>query len=344
MDQCTVGAGAPSGGALGNRKEPHATHALRRARTPHVPHENFATGNFAFAAGDTTIEPRSHSGLAALFRNGERETAGAGAAWRAAGNIMSNQREEKAMTKNNDGDDGSRDADPGLDALVCVTQGKPMADSRVIAKTFGKRHNNVLRDIDKLMEEVKTLGAQNRAPRFVESNASNPTIPGLFDRYFELDRNAFMLLAMGFTGTEALRWKLTFIDAFETMESALAKENGVWCDPPPPNVEANAAWFEQILRRPGRYRLTVFPNQEPTIYKTDFDFIAKEDDQLNFRILAHYVQLIHAVWGRLRLVDSVLSQLKNNLIAQELDDQITLANARASFLLQYYDNRAARIV
>jgi Rha family phage regulatory protein len=309
-----------------------------------VPHENFATGNFAFAAGDTTIEPWLDSGLAAHFRKRQCEPARAGAAWHAAGNIMSNQREQKAMTKNNDGDDGFRDADPGLDTLVCVTEGKPMADSRVIATKFGKRHDHVLRDIDKLVNALNSHITQNWGMELVERTIPHPTITDREDRYFELDRDTFTLLAMGFTGTEALRWKIEYIKAFETMESALAKENGVWCDPPPPNVEANAAWFEQILRRPGRYRLTVFPNQEPTIYKTDFDFIAKENDQLNFRILAHYVQLIHAVWGRLRLVDSVLSQLKNNLIAQELDDQITLANARASFLLQYYDNRAARIV
>jgi Rha family phage regulatory protein len=219
------------------------------------------------------------------------------------------------MTHDTNGADEAREKNPSFDTLVCVTEGKPMADSRVIAKTFGKQHKNVLRDIDNLANALKTLTAQNRAMAIIERHIAHPTIADREDRYFELDRDAFMLLAMGFTGTEALRWKLKFIAAFKTMEAALAKENGVWCDPPPPNIEANVAWFEQILRRPGRYRLTVFPNQEPTIYKTDFDFIAKEDDQLNFRIMAHYVQLIHAIWGRFRLVDSVLSQLKNNLIA-----------------------------
>jgi hypothetical protein len=38
-----------------------------------------------------------------------------------------------------------------------------------------------------------------------------------------MDREGFMLLAMGFTGKEALRWKLAFIAAFNRMEAELQK-------------------------------------------------------------------------------------------------------------------------
>jgi Rha family phage regulatory protein len=163
------------------------------------------------------------------------------------------------MTKNNDGDDGSRDADPGLNTLVCMTEGKPMADSRVIAKKFGKRHDNVLRDIDKLMESVKGLGPQNRGPRFVERNAANPTIPGLSDRYFELDKNAFALLTFGFTGTEALRWKLQYIQVFEAMEAELAKADATRLAPPsPPDQDSGETDLRPIEFRFDAKTITAF--------------------------------------------------------------------------------------
>lgn len=40
---------------------------------------------------------------------------------------------------------------------------------------------------------------------------------------YHLTREGFMLLAMGFTGKEALRWKLAFIAAFNRMEAELKK-------------------------------------------------------------------------------------------------------------------------
>lgn len=40
---------------------------------------------------------------------------------------------------------------------------------------------------------------------------------------YHLTREGFMLLAMGFTGKEALRWKLAFIAAFNRMEAELQK-------------------------------------------------------------------------------------------------------------------------
>jgi anti-sigma factor RsiW len=36
-----------------------------------------------------------------------------------------------------------------------------------------------------------------------------------------MNRDAFMLLAMGFTGPKALRWKLRYIEAFNAMEDRL---------------------------------------------------------------------------------------------------------------------------
>jgi hypothetical protein len=40
---------------------------------------------------------------------------------------------------------------------------------------------------------------------------------------YELSRDGFTLLAMGFTGKKALRWKIRYIEAFNAMEEQLAK-------------------------------------------------------------------------------------------------------------------------
>ncbi|WP_084485010.1 Rha family transcriptional regulator [Methylosinus sp. LW3] len=111
-----------------------------------------------------------------------------------------------------------------VESLVSVAEGRALADSRQVAKTFGKDHKHVLRAIDQLVARLSHLKgpmAQKWAMGLIERRDGHQTVRNRADRYFELDRNAFSLLAMGFTGDEALLWKITYIDAFTAMETEL---------------------------------------------------------------------------------------------------------------------------
>lgn len=44
---------------------------------------------------------------------------------------------------------------------------------------------------------------------------------------FEMDRDGFVLLAMGFDGDKALEWKIKYINAFNQMERMLSGEDSV---------------------------------------------------------------------------------------------------------------------
>jgi hypothetical protein len=44
---------------------------------------------------------------------------------------------------------------------------------------------------------------------------------------YEMNRDAFSLLAMGFTGKKALEWKLKFLQAFNRMEKALLNQQNL---------------------------------------------------------------------------------------------------------------------
>lgn len=103
-----------------------------------------------------------------------------------------------------------------MDKLVAVVHGKPVANSKDIAEKFGKTHRQVLRNIRELIADLEgDLGGCDFAPSSYTS-AQNKVLP-----CYELDRDAFALLAMGFTGKPALKWKLKYIQAFNHMESAL---------------------------------------------------------------------------------------------------------------------------
>ncbi|KQU31084.1 hypothetical protein ASG63_16425 [Methylobacterium sp. Leaf94] len=101
--------------------------------------------------------------------------------------------------------------------FVTVINGRLFTDSRNVASMFGKRHDNVMRDIRGLLSFEETPSPREM---FVESTYVDPQNGRVYDCYL-MDRDGFALLAMAFTGPRALRWKLAYSAAFNSMERQL---------------------------------------------------------------------------------------------------------------------------
>lgn len=99
---------------------------------------------------------------------------------------------------------------PALEARA----GQITATSLQVAEHFQKRHTHVLRSIRNLQvsEEFSRL---NFGPRdyFDERGKVQPM--------YDITRDGFAMLAMGFTGKEAARWKEAYISTFNAMEAKL---------------------------------------------------------------------------------------------------------------------------
>lgn len=109
----------------------------------------------------------------------------------------------------------------GVDALrqpvVFVRGEEVFSSSNDVAEFFEKRHDDVLKAIDNLIVQEASL----RLRSFAESSYTNDLANGRSYRAFDMNRDGFTLLAMGFTGSKALRWKLKYIEAFNLMEAEL---------------------------------------------------------------------------------------------------------------------------
>jgi Rha family phage regulatory protein len=106
---------------------------------------------------------------------------------------------------------------PALSAV----NGTPTALSTDVAVHFGKQHNDVLKAIDKLAQELPA----DRLGNFAQTVVERPNPAGgapIQSRAYRLTRDGFTLLAMGFTGKKALAFKLAYLDAFNRMEAELA--------------------------------------------------------------------------------------------------------------------------
>ena len=89
-----------------------------------------------------------------------------------------------------------------------------VTDSRNVAEVFGKRHDHVLRSIESLKRDVPNFGEM-----FFETTM--PDSYGREQRVFLMNRDGFTLLAMGFTGSNAIQWKVKYIEAFNFMKKKL---------------------------------------------------------------------------------------------------------------------------
>lgn len=103
------------------------------------------------------------------------------------------------------------------DIILSTQNGEPVASSREVAKRFGKEHKHVLAAIRQI------LAAENSATKFFHETAFEYR-GQRFPEYL-MNRDGFALLAMGFTGKEAVTWKLKYIEAFNQMEKQLSAQH-----------------------------------------------------------------------------------------------------------------------
>jgi Rha family phage regulatory protein len=102
--------------------------------------------------------------------------------------------------------------------LVKVVDGEMMVNSMDVAKRFGKMHKNVLEAI-KNLECDEDFSRLNFKPRDY-INSRGRSYPS-----YDLTRDGFSFLCMGFTGKEAAHWKVQYIKAFNAMERELLKQH-----------------------------------------------------------------------------------------------------------------------
>lgn len=101
---------------------------------------------------------------------------------------------------------------------LAVTDGNVTTTSKQVADHFGKRHADVMRAI-RTMEIPAEDRERNFALTFAEVAGPNGATRN--EPIYRITRDGFTLLAMGFTGKEAMQWKLAYLTAFNKMEQQL---------------------------------------------------------------------------------------------------------------------------
>lgn len=102
---------------------------------------------------------------------------------------------------------------------LSVVNGTIKTTSLKVAEHFGKQHKNVLQSVERLecSPEFNRLNF-----KLVEySDAKGEKRPA-----YEMTKDGFVFLAMGFTGKQAAQWKEAYINAFNAMADKLNSNTG----------------------------------------------------------------------------------------------------------------------
>ena len=149
---------------------------------------------------------------------------------------------------------------------------KLITTSLKVAEVFEKEHKDVL-------ESIRNLVAENSAAKFF--NETTYKNRGREYPMYEMDRDGFSLLVMGFTGDKALQWKIKYIEAFNAMEQELRRiytERQQWQIERDKGVIIRHILTDTIKMKiaDSPHKRFAYPNYTKLIYKTLFGKTMKE--------------------------------------------------------------------
>ena len=115
---------------------------------------------------------------------------------------------------------------------IAIVDGQAVTSSLAVADFFSKRHDDVLKKI-RILDCSPEFCARNFAETSIlvrQPNGGTRKLP-----CYQITRDGFAFLAMGFTGKRAAQFKEAYINAFNQMEKQLSKP------PVPSDVAHNAS-------------------------------------------------------------------------------------------------------
>lgn len=101
-----------------------------------------------------------------------------------------------------------------MNDLVIMKDQQAVTSSLQVAETFDKEHSKVMRAIEGIAKNGDTH------QMFLKSSHINDQNGQSYPMYY-MNRDGFTLLAMGFTGKKALKFKMQYIEAFNKMEDQI---------------------------------------------------------------------------------------------------------------------------
>lgn len=192
-----------------------------------------------------------------------------------------------------------------MNELVYLKNDEAVCDSLQVAEKFGKRHDRVLRAIENLLLGLPKI--EETPKMFWKSFYIEEQNGQRYPKYI-MNRDGFSLLVMGFTGKDALEWKLQYIKAFNQMESFIKEK-------------ATQTWVET------RKASKLTRKAETDTIKKLVDYAKTQGSEHSEKLYMTYSKLANKMAGISKRDEATVMQLNNlslieNIILHVIDTGI----------------------
>lgn len=185
---------------------------------------------------------------------------------------------------------------------VNVINNQVMTTSHKVAEAFGKRHTHVLEKITKLdcSAEFTSANFSAHVQDIVIGNGAKRE-----SKYYEMTKDGFMFLVMGFTGKEAARVKESYINVFNQMADLLVQQQQI-------NLQPNLVDLAERMTIPEMARLTQMDRMTIT------QFLAQ-----NYQLKAQHsltedvMQTLQQFWLAVKIISGIV-QVNHSSIENEI--------------------------
>ena len=128
-----------------------------------------------------------------------------------------------------------------------------------VANVFNKRHSDILAQIREFPTDDFT---ERNFPLSEYTDSTGRKLP-----CYNLTRDGFSLLVMGFTGQKAYRWKIEFIKAFNLMEAELTRIKAAEQNSQPPLTQIEILQSSVAILAQQEKRVSLLEDKTGDLYK-----------------------------------------------------------------------------
>ena len=188
--------------------------------------------------------------------------------------------------------------------FVQIQNSQIVTTSEFVAQAFDKQHKHVLDKIEQISKEIK---ASFFEPNFRLKAKQVKTGFGYREtKSYELTKDGFMLLVMGFTGKQAMAIKIAYIEAFNAMSEAILDLNSTLSDNLPAKTTADD-------RTPLRQAVAALVGRKGIDYSTAYGMVHQRFnvgaiEEIPAEQLPEAVAYVHALTLHTGLVGEVLDR------------------------------------
>lgn len=201
--------------------------------------------------------------------------------------------------------------------IVEIKKGMVITNSLDVAKKFGKRHDAVLRDIRNLDCSDRFILHSFVERKYLDGRSKMQPM-------YEITKDGFTFLVMGFRGKKAAQWKEKYINAFNAMERVLLHQaNTAWQElrdqGKTTRLEATdtiQTFIDYATRQGSQNAKYYYPNITNATYKALFIITYKSSS--NFRNLLDNMQLSFLQTAEYVAINAINDGMRSNLHYKEI--------------------------